>query len=282
VLAYAVIALVPIIVAVAVIWGPVVPPVENQAKYRLRDIASLVHGNRPLWIFLAGFLLNGIAEGMFGALSFLYFTDFLRLANQFVILYIVLFCAGLLFMPVVPRVMQRFGKHRAWGVSMLIGLCVFSLLLLLPQGPSAFIPLLLMMLPIGFTNALNNVAAPSLLGDAIDFDTLKTGKKRAATFSALYALVQKFNTAVGGAVAFMVVGLVHYQPNLGAANSPAAILGLKIAFIVAPALIYACSFFFIWFFPIDRRRQGIIRRRLERRERISRDPCVRAAQSAPG
>jgi glycoside/pentoside/hexuronide:cation symporter, GPH family len=139
--------------------------------------------------------------------------------------------------------------------------------------------LLLIMIPIGCTNALNSIAAPSLLGDVIDYDTLKTGKKRAATYSALYALVVKFNTAVGGAVAFLIIGLVHYQPKLGAANSPGAILGLKIAFVLAPAIIYGCSFIFVWFFPIDRRRQDIIRRRLDARDRATEGPAMRTQES---
>jgi Na+/melibiose symporter-like transporter len=266
-LAYAVLALVPLITAAAVIWGPAGIPIERAAKYRLRDLVSIVRGNKPLWIFLAGFLLAGVAEGMFGALSFLYFTGYLGLANEFIIMFVLLYAVGLLFMPVVPRIMRRFGKHHAWGVSMMAGLCIFALMLLLPQGRAAFVPLLLMMIPIGCTNALNSIAAPSLLGDIIDYDTLKTGKQRAATYSALYALVVKLNTAVGGAVAFLIIGLVHYQPKLGAANSPEAILGLKIAFVLAPAIIYGCSFMFVWFFPIDRRRQDIIRRRLEARDR---------------
>jgi GPH family glycoside/pentoside/hexuronide:cation symporter len=264
--AYLTLAIVPLAIGAAVIWGPAGIPAEKKSLYDLREIVSVVRGNGPLGVFLAGFLLNGLAEGMFGALTFLYFSRYLGLAQSYVFILLAVYGTSLVLMPLVPRVMARFGKHRAWGGSMLIGAVIFPLILLLPQGKAALVPLLLLSLPIGFTNAINNVAAVSLLGDIVDYDTLKTGKKRAGVFSAIYALVLKFNTAVGGAVAFLIVGLVGFHPQLGAVNDARAVLGLKVAYVIAPVAIYALSFFFVWFFPIDRRRQTIVRRRLERLE----------------
>jgi Na+/melibiose symporter-like transporter len=55
-------------------------------------------------------------------------------------------------------------------------------------------------------------------------------------------------------VALIVVGLMGYQPSLGVHNSPHAILGLKIAYVIAPSVLYALSILFVRFFPIDRRR----------------------------
>jgi Na+/melibiose symporter-like transporter len=57
-------------------------------------------------------------------------------------------------------------------------------------------------------------------------------------------------------------------------------LGLKIAYVIAPSILFALSIAFAWFFPIDRRRQQLIRRRLEARE--ARAGALAAAVSETG
>ena len=259
--AYAVVITLPLAVAAAVIWAPTGVPVEKKSEYNFMELVSIIRGNKPLGLFLAGFLPYGFGNGMFGALAFLYFADYLGIPTYLIYLFIVLHGATLVFLPLVPAIVKRFGKHQTWAISIGIGLAILPLILLVPHGKPAFIPLLLLFIPIGFSNALSSVAPLSAFGDVVDFDTLKTGKKRAATYSALFTLLYKLNLAVGGAVAFMIVGLAGYHPK--AANTPGAILGLKIAFIVAPTLINAAAVFFVWKFPLDRRRQAIVKRRLE-------------------
>ncbi|HEX4196252.1 MAG TPA: MFS transporter [Caulobacteraceae bacterium] len=256
----------PVMVAIAVLWAPASIAAERDSGYKFRDLISIVRGNRPFWLFLTGFVLNGFSGGMFGALTFLYFSNYLGLAKQFVFLMIFLAVATLAFMPLVPMVVNRVGKRQAWAGSMAIGVVILPLILLVPRSPAAVIPLLLIILPIAFANAVSAVAALSVLGDVIDYDTWRTGAKRAAVYSGLLSFVVKLNAIPGGALALLIVGLMGYQPKLGVHNAPHAILGLKIAYVIAPSVLYALSILFAWFFPIDRRRQQIIRSRLESRE----------------
>jgi Na+/melibiose symporter-like transporter len=149
---------------------------------------------------------------------------------------------------------------------MAIGVITLPLILLLPRGHGAVLPLLAIIAPIGITNAISNVAAVSVLGDVIDYDTWRTGKARAAIYAGVLSFVVKLNAIPGGAVALLIVGLMGYDPKLGVHNTASAALGLKIAYVIAPSMLFALSILFAWFFPIDRRRQQIIRRRLEVRE----------------
>jgi Na+/melibiose symporter-like transporter len=256
----------PVLIGAAVIWGPTGVPVERESRYKLKDLVSIARGNRPFWMFLAGFVLNGFSGGMFAALTFLYFSNYLGLAKEFVLIQLFLAVCTLGSLPIVPAIVNRVGKRQAWAGSMAIGVLVLPLILLLPRGPGAVIPLLCIVLPIGVTNAISNVAAVSVLGDVIDYDTLRTGSARAAVYSGLLQFVVKLNAIPGGALALLIVGLIGYQPSLGLHNTPQAILGLKIAYVIAPSTLFALSILFAWFFPIDRRRQQIVRRRLEARE----------------
>jgi Na+/melibiose symporter-like transporter len=265
-LALLVVVAAPLLIGAAVLWAPPGAAAEPGSRYGFRELVSIVRGNRPFWIFLAGFVLNGFSAGMFGALTFLYFTDYLGLANQYVILLLILAVATLGFLPVVPLIVNRVGKRLAWAGSMAIGATLMTLILLVPRSPAALLPLALIVIPIGFTNAISGVAALSVLGDVIDYDAWRTGSKRAAVYSGLLSFVVKLNAIPGGAAALLIVGLMGYQPGHGVHNTPQAILGLKIAYVIAPTLLYALSMLFALFFPIDRRRQRIVTRRLEARE----------------
>jgi Na+/melibiose symporter-like transporter len=270
----------PVLVGLALVWAPSGVGIEHEARYRLRDLVSIVRGNRPFWMFLAGFVLNGFSGGMFAALTFLYITNYLGLSKEYVYLMLFLGVCTLGALPFVPAIVRRVGKRQAWAGSMAIGVLAMPLILLLPKGQAALLPLAAIILPIGVTNAISNVAALSVLGDVIDYDTWRTGKARAAIYAGVVSFVVKLNAIPGGAVALLIVGLMGYDPKLGVHNSPGATLGLKIAYVIAPSVIFAISILFAWFFPIDRRRQQIIRRRLELRE--GRAAALAAAFSGTG
>jgi Na+/melibiose symporter-like transporter len=265
-MAWLVVVLGPVMLIAAVVWAPSGIPIEREAHYKLRDLVSVLRGNKPLWIFLSGFVLWGFAGGMFGALFFLYISNYLGLAKQFVFLFSVLAISALAFIPMAPMVINRLGKRVTWAGSMTVGLLLLPLILLVPKGEAGFVPLLLLLVPIGFTNAMTIIASGSLMGDVIDYDTWRTGKKRTAAYAGLMSFVTKLNAIPGGAVALMIVGMVGYEPKLAAANSPHAILGLKIAAVIAPGILFGLSILLACVFPIDRRRQGIISRRLALRD----------------
>lgn len=282
VMAWVVLVVGPLALIATIFWAPAGIPVERESHYKLKDLASIVRGNKPLWIFIAAFILKGFSDGMFGALSFLYFSNYLGLSKQFVLLFGVLAISALISLPIVPLVINRLGKRQAWVTGMVFGLLVLPLILLVPKGAAGFVPLMILCIPLGFINALTAIAPASLMGDVIDYDTWRTGQKRTAAYSGLMSFVVKLNAIPGGAVALLIVGLVGYAPKLADANSPHAVLGLKIAFVIAPGILYGLAIIFAWLFPIDRRRQGIISRRLETREAREVRAAAAAALPVPG
>jgi Na+/melibiose symporter-like transporter len=258
--------LTPTTVAAAVIWAPEGPPLEASERYGIGELWTLVRGNRPLMIFLAGFVFSGFAEGMVGGLAFLYFTSFLGMARQYPVIGLVQLASALAIMPFTPWILARFGRLTVWGANVVIGSVVLLSVLLLPHSPAAFPFIVPIAIILGFQSVVRGVATLGVLGDVVDFDTLRTGKKRAAIFSALGALVTKLNLAVGASAAMMITGFFGYRPGLGLANTSHAQFGMQLAFVVLPSLFYGCAIAFILGFPIHRRRQAIISRRLDQRE----------------
>ena len=94
-------------------------------------------------------------------------------------------------------------------------------------GAGAFIPAMVVVTLTEFINAASYIAHMALLGD----------------------------------IAFPLLALFGYQ--LGADNSDSANFGLILVYIIVPAVTSIAAVMILWNFPIDSRRDGIIRRRLE-------------------
>ncbi|GAH80048.1 unnamed protein product, partial [marine sediment metagenome] len=95
--------------------------------------------------------------------------------------------------------------------------------------------------------------------------------RRAGNYFAAMSFVSKLNLAAGGGVALILVGLFGFSPSKP--NGTLAMTGFFTVFIAIPIVLNALAAWFAWRFPLDRRRQDIVRRRIEDRD-------LRAAQAS--
>ena len=121
--------------------------------------------------------------------------------------------------------------------------------------------MLLMVSIVGISNGAHSVAPQAMMADVIDYDTLKTGVNRAGNYFAFVMLLSKATLAIGAGLALALVGLVGYDPK--AVNNESAMTGFMIAFVGMPAVLGIVSTILILKYPIDERRQKIVRKRLE-------------------
>jgi Na+/melibiose symporter-like transporter len=81
----------------------------------------------------------------------------------------------------------------------------------------------------------------------------------------------KANAAIGGGAAFYLLSLFDYDPQAVVHDDWSA-FGMRVTCIFIPPVFYLLGAVLIWFFPLDRRRQEIIKKRIESRaERMQRD-----------
>jgi Na+/melibiose symporter-like transporter len=158
--------------------------------------------------------------------------------------------------------MRRVDKHRAWAVAAAGMMGTLLAALAIQPGPDALVPMVAVMTSFGFFLGLSSIALPSLLADIVDYDLWRTRKDRAAIFFSFQALVTKLNQGVGGAVALAIPAGLGFAS--GDALTERAVLGLKLGFVAWPCLLLAPMLVLAWRYPLDRRAQGILRRRLDR------------------
>jgi glycoside/pentoside/hexuronide:cation symporter, GPH family len=253
----------PVLMGLA-IWR--VPTGVNLAvtKASIRSIGNALRVNKPLRLYAAVMLGQGAAAGAWGA-TVLLFTDSLGLGAKFALLLLVAWGIRILVAPLWLKLLYRFGKHRVWAAGIVASAVVTPLALLVPPGDSALPLLLAYAFTLGFIETAWMVAPSSVLGDITDYDTLKTGADQAGIYFAFNGLLLKSAAAIGGGVAFWVLSLVDY--DVKGVNTGMQLFGLHLSFAILPAMIYLICGLAIWRFPIDARRHGIIRRRIEARVR---------------
>jgi GPH family glycoside/pentoside/hexuronide:cation symporter len=245
----------------------------------LGNLFRSVKGNKPFQRFILAYIIAGTGFGFFVALIYPFISSYLQVGEAFPMILLVATICGLVSVPLWIRIVYWQGKHRAWAWGWLFNSLVLLPLIWVEPGESAAIPAAVMMGLYGLSGGVSAIAPFSILGDVIDYDRLKTGVDRGGNYYAFMMFAVKALGSTGG-IALIVLGAVFgYELTEGAVNDDFANKGMLYMFVLAPAIFQLASLPLIWNFPINERRQQIIRRRLESLdERALRD--VQAGEGA--
>ncbi len=236
--------------------------VPNRAP--LLDVLRGVARNRPFWVFMASTACSGMASGMVAALFFFYLDSYLGIANKLAHITLVVYFASLLGTNFWLRTMYRIGKHRTLAICCIATMLTLVAMALIRPGEYAFWSIFIVFAVSAFCSTGVEAAGMAIMADIVDYDTLKTGERRAGNYFAAMAFVNKLNLAAGGGIAFILAGLFGFSPNQ--ANGTWAMSGFFLAFIAIPIVLNTLAAGFAYRFPLDRRHQDIIRRCIEQRE----------------
>ena len=255
---------VPVSVAFAVFFAPTGQSVSTFDAGIFRSLRGLWN-NPPFRVFLAIFALQGLALGIYAGLLFPFTDAYLKIGEYFARITILATVANFVSIPAWLWACNRYGKHVAWAVGSLTTNLVLIAYLFMTPGEAAYIPALVVSVLFGLLSSCASVCYPSILADIIDYGTLKTGANRAGSYFAVVLLVVKGTAAVGGGLATALIGYFGFSAAEGAVNSDFANFGILFTFIGLHTLLQMIAIPLIWRFPIDRRRQTIIRKRIEQR-----------------
>ncbi len=264
--AWGVIFLLPLAVFMTVFLVPQGKQVSVKETTSISELFSQTIQNKPFLHLMACFILFGFAGGMFNSAGFMYFDTYLLLGDKYPIILLGSMIGGLLAMPLWMKLMNRFSRHRTWAAGSILMALLFPLLLLFsPQSHSYLWVMLVWGLIVAATVA-GSVAPFAMLGDVIDYDTLKTGTSRSAQYFALLTMAMKGVGAVGSGLGFFLLDFFHYDAT-ATVHDTTSVFSLKLVVIWLPLILFLIAAILIWFFPIDEHRQQIIKRRIESRAR---------------
>ncbi len=260
-IAWVFIILMPLFAVLALAFVPRGQDLAPRAPQPLRQTVSDLKFNKPLWRYVVAQAIWGVGQGMFLSVIFIFMRDYLQLGEQFPILMIWFFLVQTVSMPVWNRLMNRYSKHRCWAFSWAMYSLIQPLVLLFEPGAAIFWPAMVLVTITAFINAASYIAPMALLGDIADYGILKSGSNNTGNYFAIQTLLQKATMGIGAGLSFPLLAVFGYE--IAGDNSGAALVGLFLAYIVIPAVTSVIAAMVLWNFPIDSRRHGIIRRRLE-------------------
>ncbi|MEI9889213.1 MAG: MFS transporter [Rhizomicrobium sp.] len=260
--AWAIIVSMPLAMAVSVWMAPEAPDVSTK-RSSLKGLLDAVRTNKLLWNCIAILILTGLANGANGALAFMVVDNYLHLGARISDFLTAGILSSMVSVPVWLKLTSWFGKHKPWAASMLINAVALFVLFLVKPGPGAYLPMIVLTTVIGFMSGSALVVPAALLSDVIDYDVLKSGVNRAGNYFSFLILLSKIESAVGASLAFYTLDLFHYDPK--AAHDAWASFGLLMAYGGVPGLLWLASAVLAWIYPLDARRQAIIRKRIEQR-----------------
>ncbi len=101
---------------------------------------------------------------------------------------------------------------------------------------------------------------------SIDEDELKSGSRREGMFLGMNALFTKPAESIGPIIATFILEFFGYVKN-SAVQPASALFGIKILFLIIPAIATIIGLVFIYFHPIDINRSSIIKTELDKLHR---------------
>ena len=225
-----------------------------------RDFRTVL-ANRPFMILLAAYTIAAIGSNL-PATLILYYVQYVLesgQADRFLLLY---FVTGILFLPFWVRLAHRFGKKETWIASMAVNTGAFAAVFFLGPGDAAWYGILVALSGIGFGATL---ALPSAIqADVIDYDELKTGRRREGQYIGLWSISKKLAAAVGVGAGLAMLGAAGYTPNV--AQSDAVRLTLRVLYALVPSLCNLLAMAIALHYPIDSDIHRRIRAAIGRRQ----------------
>ena len=268
-------AVLPLVVFLAVRFVPRGERLASGQSNLLGAFAAIAK-NAPARYFYAAQGLWLIGNGVFMAVIYIFMSQYLKIEAYFAFIMIAYFVVQVIAVPIWLRLIYRFGKRRCWAASWILHPLASCAVLFIPPGPDAFAPALILVV---FTASLAAGALTmpmAVLGDVIDYDTLKTGVNRSANYFAFSNILTKSGIALGYGVALPLLAAFGFewgQPVEGLAKT-----GLFIVYLGVPGVFSTLAGLMVLNFPLHEQRHAIVARRLEARSaRMLRDAAIVSA-----
>lgn len=179
---------------------------------------------------------------------------------------IVYLLSAVLGVPLWIAAGQRFAKHNALITAVVSSIVCFAFLLVVPRGNLELACLVMALAGLGGGAAATLGA--SIAADVIDLDELRARRSRAGLLLAFWGMGGKLADAVGGFIALMILAYFGFSAT-SATNTPEAIWGLTITYILVPWPFFLVSIALLWNFPLTAERQARIRNLIERRAALA-------------
>jgi GPH family glycoside/pentoside/hexuronide:cation symporter len=230
--------------------------IPERPEYAQLESNPLVPGvrralrNRPFRIMLASGIVGAIPAAIPAILMPFYVQYVLQPPDpmKWIGIFLVIFLgSGMFFVPLWMMVARRIGKLKTLIVTSTIGIIGSVFFFFAGAGDLLFAGCLFCMA--GTVSMAAAFITPAMSADVIDYDELRTGKRREAQYVSLGAFISKFASIPGSAIPLAVLAVVGYVPN--EAQSVKVLFWVRFMYSLFPASFYVAALAIISRYPLS-------------------------------
>ncbi len=227
---------------------------KEEAFGFIKSITATLKNKPFLIIEVAIFFMTIIAEMLFN--GFIYLFDYVFVFSELSIFF---FIPALIILIVLG--VWANSKIGPWGLKKvmilggLIAMIGYLMFLFLGLGLNSKIPFEFGSFGIAFIGLgllMFMVNQSPLMGEAIDNDEIRTGKRRETTYSGVNALITKPAVSISHSLLLGIIGLFGYQQGVEVSNQPATVAtGVLIALTIVPIICIVIAIIALYFNPLE-------------------------------
>jgi Na+/melibiose symporter-like transporter len=263
-LALVVIGMLPVAAAICFFMVKEPPIQATVAKVSLKESLGHLMKNGPMVRVLIIVLLVQFGEAFRNAVSLFFIADIVGVPTIGAA-YFFYFIAGLAAIPFWLFLGKKFGKHKAFMVTLITVACVSAANFLLVEGD--YFVFFLLFIVKGFCFGGLQFLPLAMLADVVDVDSARTGGKRAGSYFAILGISEKLAIACGTGFSYYIVGRLGFDPALGVEGSTdLGVLTLRLVYCFGPVLFYGLAMKLIWNYPLTPARHARLRDNIARRD----------------
>ncbi|MEL6687311.1 MAG: MFS transporter [Pseudomonadota bacterium] len=262
----------PFIIFLAYKLAPIGNPGAESERPTLTSLAKAILANRPMQVLVVGGMFFDIAASVAVGIGFLFIDSYLAAGEYVPYQGLTQMAGAFIGISLAGFFLLRFQKHHVWAASAFI-YCGVMLLALFLTPDMAYAGLVYVgITTMAYLVAMGAVVAPnSIIGDVVDYERWRSGAQQSGQFVAAFQLTQKLVGGLAGALGFYLLAQFGFEPGQDSYDSQAT-TGIKLVAVILPAGLMAFSGFIALRFPLNRKAQETVRRRLyQRDERFRRD-----------
>jgi GPH family glycoside/pentoside/hexuronide:cation symporter len=208
-----------------------------------------VFKNRPYVIVLATYALNLTALNFVQGILVYYFKYLYGDEGATTLAMLILLVVAMVCIPVSVLVSKRIGKKLTYQISLFIlaSACMTIFLFAHRLGMGFFYGF---MVYAGIGLGFGYVAPWAMVPDTVEYDAIKTGKRKEGAFYGMWTFTSKVGTSLAIFLTGVILSLANYSAN--AAQQPSsAKLAIRLLVGPIPAAVFLAAMVLVQLYPLD-------------------------------
>ena len=222
----------------------------EKSHVKLQEIFKVLKNQNLFQRLLVSHFMNGLANGFPPAL-FVFFVSYILLEPAYTgPLLLLYFVGAIVGVPFWLFLSNKFDKHRVWCAAMIYACIIFSFVLLLGSGDLFGFALICFFS--GLALSADLALPTSIQADVLDLELLRSGRRPAGQFFALWGLVSKSAVAISTGIALILLDGIGFQVNHE--NDGIVLICLSLMYGGIPIILKLISVSLMWDFELSRKR----------------------------